>query len=139
MGGLQQAPKILNGQMQQMGNNELSCINTILLIIGLISHSSVIFCLDSGTTCTMSVIRLDAIASKLCDKITSDTSSTPIEANGSPLDVVGQMKLPVVIGNFQIQHVFLVVSTLTVDCSFGVDCLIANEVIINYKQCNQGK
>ena len=41
----------------------------------------------------MSVIRLDAIANELCNKISSDTSSTLIGANGPPLDVVGQITI----------------------------------------------
>ena len=95
-------------------------------------HSPVTFLLDSGAT--MSVVRLDAIASEFRDRITKDISSTPVGANGSPLDVVGQIKIPVSIGTFKTDQVFVVVSKLTVDCLLGVDYLIANEVIINYKR-----
>ena len=55
-------------------------------------------------------------------------------ANGSPLDVIGQITLPVNIGNFQSDQVFIVVRTLTVDCLLGADYLVAHEVVINYKQ-----
>jgi len=76
---------------------------------------------------------LDAITSEFRDKIRKDTSSAPVGANGSPLDVVGQVKIPVSIGTIKTEQVFVVVSKLTVDCLLGVDYLLANEVIINYK------
>lgn len=60
----------------------------------------------------MSVIRLDAIANELCDKIISDTSSTPIEANGSPLDVVGQIVIPDAIGSSCTEQAFVVVNKI---------------------------
>ena len=49
----------------------------------------------------MSVVRLDAIASEFRDKISKDTSSAPAGENGSPLDVVGQVKIPIIIGTFK--------------------------------------
>ena len=42
------------------------------------------------------------------------TSSAPVGANGSPLDVVGHVKIPVIIGAFNTEQVFVVVSKLTV-------------------------
>lgn len=36
-----------------------------------------------------------------------------IEANGSPLDVVGQITMPVSIGNFTTEQAFAVVNALT--------------------------
>jgi len=56
-----------------------------------------------------------------------------VGANGTPLDVVGQIKVPVKIGSYQSEQVFTVVNTLTVDCLLGADYLISQEVIIDYK------
>ena len=47
--------------------------------------------------------------------------------------MVGQVKVPVSIGAFKTEQAFVVVSKLTVDCLLGVDYLLANEAIINYK------
>lgn len=47
--------------------------------------------------------------------------------------MIGQITLPVNIGNYQSAQVFIVVKTLTVDCLLGVDYLVAHEVVIDYK------
>ena len=57
-------------------------------------------------------------------------STAPVGANGSPLDVIGQVILPVNVGNFQSDQVFIVVKTLTVDCLLGADYLVAHEVLL---------
>ena len=49
----------------------------------------------------MSVVRLDTIASEFHDKISKDTLSAPVGANGSPMDVAGQVKIPVIIETFR--------------------------------------
>ena len=65
--------------------------------------------------------------------ITTAGVTAPIGANGSPLDVVGQITMSVSIGDFTCEQVFIVVSALTVDCLLGADYLVAHGVIINYK------
>ena len=97
----------------------------------MIGHSPVSFLLDSVVA--ISTVRLDAIVIEFHDKISKDTSSAPVGANGSPLDVVAQVKIPVSIGAFKTKQVFVVISKLTVECLLGVDYLLANEAIINYK------
>lgn len=42
-------------------------------------------------------------------------------ANGSPLDMVGQVKIQVTIGNLHTEKVFTVVNTLTVNCLLDSD------------------
>jgi len=44
--------------------------------------------------------RRSSIASEFWDKITKDTSPAPIGADGSALDVAGQIKMPVCVGSF---------------------------------------
>ena len=107
-------------------------INTVLRINGLLGHSPVTFLLDSGAT--ISVVRLDTLTAELRSQITTNGLTAPIGANGSPLDMVGQVKIQVTIGNFHTEQVFIVVNTLTVDCLLGSDFLVAQEVIIDYKK-----
>ena len=106
-------------------------INTVLKITGLLGHSPVTFLLDSGAT--ISVVRLDALTADFRSQITTSRLTTPVGANGSPLDMVGQVKIPVTIGRFSTEQVFTVVNTLTVDCLLGSDFLISQEVLIDYK------
>ena len=56
-----------------------------------------------------------------------------IGANGSPLDVLVQITMPVRIGNFTAEQVFVVVNALTVYCLLSADYLVENAVIIDYK------
>ena len=106
-------------------------INTVLKITGILGHSPVTFLLDSGAT--ISVVRLDALTADFRSQITTSRLTTPVGANGSPLDMVGQVKIPVTIGRFSTEQVFTVVNTLTVDCLLGSDFLISHEVLIDYK------
>ena len=79
------------------------------------------------------MVHLSALDSQFHKDITNAGLIAPICANGSLLDVIGQITLPVNIGNYQSAQVFIVVKTLTVDCLLGVDYLVAHEVVIDYK------
>ena len=87
-------------------------INTILKITGSLDHSPVTFLLDSGAA--VSVIRLSALTRESRNRIATAGLTAPIGANGAPLDVVGQITMPVSIGNFTTEQVFVVVNALTV-------------------------
>ena len=133
-------PPIIH-QPHQGNNSESTCSsvnnsecysitsNTILRINGLLGHSPVTILLDSGAA--MSVVRLDTLPSEITYKIT-EAKLAPVGANGTPLDVVGQIQIPVKIGTYQTEQVFTVVNTLTVDCLLGGDDLVIHEVIIDY-------
>ena len=82
----------------------------------------------------MSVIRLSALTRESRNRIATAGLTAPIGANGAPLDVVGQITMPVSIGNFTTEQVFVVVNALTVDCLLGADYLVAHGVIIDYKR-----
>jgi len=58
----------------------------------------------------MSIVLLDAIASEFHDKISKDASLAPVGENGSPLYLIGLVKIPVSIGTEQI---FVVVNKFT--------------------------
>ena len=110
-----------------------SCnISSILRITGSIGPSPVTFLLDSGAA--VSVIRLSILNSQFRNQVIETGSTDPVGTNGSPLDVIGQVTLPVNVGNFQSDQVFIVVKTLTVDCLLGADYLVAHEVLIDYKR-----
>ena len=79
-------------------------------------------------------LHLDALASEFRNRITTTGLTAPIGANGSPLDMVGQIKIPVRIGTFEREQVFIVVTTLTVDCVLGAYYLVTHAVIIDYKR-----
>lgn len=98
----------------------------------MLHRSPVTFLLDSGAA--VSVLHLDALASEFRNQITTTGLTAPIGANGSPLDVVGQIKMPVCIGTFETEQVFIVVTALTVDCLLGADYLVTHGVIIDYKR-----
>ena len=109
-GGRKLAPPSIIHQAQHQDSSESPHIITILCFNGLIciGHYPVIFVLDSGNA--ISVVRLEAITSEFHHKITKETTSAPVGATGSLLDVVGQIKTPVSIGAFMTEQVFTVVS-----------------------------
>ena len=82
----------------------------------------------------MSIIHLSTLTSEYRNNILSAGFPAPIGANGSLLDVVGQITMPVSIGNFTTGQVFDVANTLAVDCLLGADYLVAHGVIIDYKR-----
>ena len=94
---------------QQTDIGECYSINTIFFRInGLVGHSPVTILLDSGAA--MSVIRLSTLPSEFQDKIT-EAKTAPVGVSGTSLDVMGQIKIPVKIGNYQSEQVFAVVNT----------------------------
>ena len=130
--GRQLAPPLATLYRYQLNSGMSYNINTILRINGLLGHSPVTFLLDSGAA--ISVVRADALTSELRSQITACEFTAPVGANGVPLDMVGQVRIQVTIGNFYTEQVFTVVNTLTVDCLLGSDFLKAQEVIIDYKK-----
>ena len=79
------------------------------------------------------MLHLDALASEFRNQITITGLMVPIGTNGSLLDVVGQIKMPICIATLKTEQVFIVVTNLTVDCLLGVDYLVTHGVIIDYK------
>lgn len=91
-------PLTIIHQAQHQDSSESPHISTILRINGYIGHSPFTFLLDSGAA--MAIICLEAITSEFCHKIIKETTSVPVGVNGSPLGVVGQIKIPVSIEAF---------------------------------------
>ena len=89
---------------------------------GLLGERPIDFLVDSGAA--VSVVTLDILPSSSRSEIDKTTLLT-VGANGSPLDVIGRVNIPITIGDFVNTHSFVVVRKLTVDCLLGVDFLNA--------------
>jgi hypothetical protein len=57
-----------------------------------------------------------------------------VGANGCPLDMVGQVKIYMTIGDFTCEQSFVVVQNLTVPCLLGADFLINQAAVIDCKK-----
>lgn len=98
-------------------------------ITGSLDHLPLTFLLDSGVA--VSIVHLGALPSESRKKIVTAGLAAPIGANGSPLDMVGQITIPIIISNFTTEQVF-VVTALTVDSLVGTGYLVPHGIIINY-------
>ena len=65
-------------------------------------------------------------------RVTTAGLAASVGANGAWLDALVQITMPVRIGNFTAEQVF-VVNALTVYCLLSADYLVENGVIIDYK------
>ena len=93
----------------------LPSINSIYSVNGYIGDTPVNFLVDSGAA--LSVVHYNLVK----DMQLTQTSHCAVGANGSPLDVVGQIMVTITLGDFMIGHNFVVVRNLTVDCLLGAD------------------
>jgi len=83
------------------------------------------FLVDSGAA--VSVVHYNLVR----DMQLADTPSGAVGANGSPLDVVGQTTVTIILGYFTIKHNFVVVRNLTVDCLLGADFMRNHAAILD--------
>ena len=65
------------------------------------------------------MVRFDALTTELKTQVTTTGLTAPVGANGSPLDMVGQVKIQVTIGSFHTEQVFTVVKSFF-DCGLFV-------------------
>ena len=91
----------------------LPSINSICSINGYIGDTPVNLLIDSGAA--LSVIHYNLVS----DMQLVQTSHCAVGANGSPLDIVGQVTITIALGTFVVAHTFVVVRNLTVDCLLG--------------------
>ena len=83
------------------------------------------FLLDSGAT--ISVVHFDTLTADLRNQIMTTGLTAPVGANGSPLNMVGQVKIQ---ATFTLRrYLATVINILTVDCLLGSDFLVSQEVI----------
>ena len=105
-------------------------LNTILCTEGFANRLPTRFLLDSGAA--ISVVRLRSLSEEDQQTIIK-TESSAVSANGTPLDIGGQVKLVVSIGSFTCEHIFIVIRDLTVDCLLGADFLRKHGAVIDCK------
>ena len=82
----------------------------------------------------MSVLHHDVLGDTLQQNIVFTQSAT-FGANGSPLEVLGQVTIPVILGDFTCSHLFIVVKKLSVPGILGADFLVEHKAKID---CTQG-
>ena len=107
-------------------------LDVILFTEGLVNQSPVQFLLDSGAA--VSVIKQESIPKQNYNDII-ETNTLAVSANGTPLNVVGQIKLSVLMEQFSCDHNFVVIKGLTVDCLLGANFLKKHEAILD---CQSG-
>ena len=91
-------------------------------------QTSMKFLLDSGAV--VSVVR-SAVLPDCWHNSMATTRANTVAADGVPLEVLGQVRVPVTLGAFKAEHTFTVVKNLTVDCILGADFLVDHEVVID--------
>ena len=93
----------------------VSNVNSIYCVNGFIGETPINFLVDSGAA--MSVVHYNLVRHLHF----MSTTSCAVGANGSPLDVVGQTTATITLGSFTVDHNFIVVRNLMVDCLLGAD------------------
>ena len=119
------AETIVESHQRTEVSNIPPSINSIYCVNGLVDNYPTKFLIDSGAA--MSVIRYDIVKGNL----TTKQGGFAVSANGSPLDIVGQMIVAVTLDNFTTDHTFTVVRNLTVDCLLGADFLKRHAAILD--------
>ena len=104
-------------------------VNAVLQAEGKIGNSPVQFLLDSGAA--VSVICCDMVPVSAMRRMEPASSST-VAANGLPLDVVGQVSVPVSLSGYCVTHTFLVVRRLTVERLLGAHFLEKHRAVIDF-------
>ena len=105
--------------------NVVPSCNSIYCVNGFIGDTPVNFLVDSGAA--MSVVHYNLVKHLHC----MDTTRYAVGANGNPLDVVGQTTATITLSNFTVNHNFIVVRNLTVDCLLGADFMQHHAAILD--------
>ena len=111
------------------GQQETLGINAVLQVEGMVGTMSSHFLLDSGDV--VSVIRHNTLFQLVLSHMEPASIAT-VEANGLPLDVAGQMSMLVSLGNYCVQHTFLVVHGLTVEGLLGANFLDKHKTVVDF-------
>ena len=103
----------------KLADNTQDSINAIFYVDGVVGQVPTKILLDTGAT--VSVARYDFLQ----DEHQKGFSASPgaVGANGTPLDVVGKVQVPVSLGLFNAEEEFTVTQNLTVNCLLGADFL----------------
>ena len=77
-------------------------VNTIVRVNGELGRANVQFILDSGAA--ISVVNYKCVGEPYRNLIQTKGASAAVGANGHPLNVVGQVQMPVKLGEFEQEH-----------------------------------
>ena len=88
--------------------------------------------LDTGAT--VSVTRYEFLQKEYHHRLSASPGA--VGANGTPLDVIGKVKLPVTLGSFSAEEEFIVARNLTVDCLLGADFLKKHGAVMDCRSSN---
>ena len=92
----------------------------MLQVHGMLGNDPIDFLVDSGAA--VSVVTNDILPASISTRIIREAPHT-VGANGSALDVLGRLEIPITLGQFCAPHEFVVVRHLTVHCLLGMDFL----------------
>ena len=91
-----------------------------LQVHGMLGNDPIDILVDSGAA--VSVVTNDILPASVRTRIIREAPHT-VGANGSALDVLGRLEIPITLGQFCASHEFVVVRHLTVQCLLGMDFL----------------
>ena len=140
--GLRAAFKL--GQANGGGQPSVGTIETQILSTGM-SNSTLVVMGQLGNRCTRMLIDTGSLVSLVWEDIWKETSSpsgdclTPpaqqiLTANGRNMDLLGQGKLPLQIGDLRGQLSVFIMKELTQKCLLGADFLQQHNCVINMKE-----
>jgi len=100
-------------------------ISSIVCVNGHIHTAPIKFMLDSGAA--VSVVNHNIVKHIPITSI----ETRAVGANGSPLDVTGQINADILLGDFATNQKFIVVRNLAIDCLLGADFLRIHGAILD--------
>ena len=86
------------------------------------------FLLDSGAA--VSVVRYDSMEERWRQQIKGSSNQNTVVADSLPLEVVGNVTVPVSLGNFKVHQEFTVVKNLSVEGILGTDFLVHHSAVM---------
>ena len=108
--GGQLATQVINFRCPYQVISTVPRVNAVFCVNGSISEQPIQFLLDSAAA--VSVVNFSVVRQQSITKATTCT----VDANGAPLDIVGQTTVTLQLGNFKVNHQFIVVHSLTTEC-----------------------
>ena len=94
-------------------------------------QTSAKFLMESGAA--VSVVRHAVLADCWRNSIAKTKTQNTLAVNGLPLEVIGQVTVPVSLGECRAEQKFTVVQNLTVACILGADFLLEHGAVIDCK------
>ena len=107
------ATEIINFHCPYQVTPTVPNVNAVFCVNGWIGELPIQFLLDSDAA--VSVVNHNVVKQQPIDK----AKTCAVGTNGTPLDVVGQTTVILQLGDFKVDHQFIVTNNLTLDCLLG--------------------